>query len=191
MNNVNFDSALPTARGIARLKARAAIGQCGLTPGDREDIEGQLLLALCSRLHKFDGQRSCLRTFACRVMDREVASILRYRLAQRRLPLGRPDLVEDGAACDPLDDETLDLRTVASPSPAQRLEFWVDVGRVMETLPVVLRETVLALCCGSPTEASEDLGKARSVVYERIGQIREAFLAAGVGPTYFAAGGMR
>jgi DNA-directed RNA polymerase specialized sigma24 family protein len=191
VNTVTFDSALPAARGLARLKARAAIGQCGLTPGDREDIEAQLLLALCSRLHKFDRQRSCLRTFACRVMDREVSSILRYRLAQRRLLLGRPDLVDDGGAPDQAEHETLDPLTVVWPSPVQRLEFWVDVGKVMDTLPVVLRDTVLALCCGSPTEASEELGKARSVVYERIGQIREAFLAAGVGPTYFAAGGVR
>jgi hypothetical protein len=52
-----------------------------------------------------------------------------------------------------------------------------------------LRQTVLALRCGSPTEASEALGTARSVVYERIVQIRQAFLAAGIGPTYFSPGG--
>ena len=50
---------------------------------------------------------------------------------------------------------------------------------------------MLALRCGSPTEASEALGTARSVVYERIVQIRQAFLAAGVGPAYFTVGGGR
>ena len=65
------------------------------------------------------------------------------------------------------------------------------MGKVMKALPVPLRETVLALRCGSPTEASQALGMARSVVYERIAQIRQAFLAAGVGPTYFTAGGGR
>jgi hypothetical protein len=54
-----------------------------------------------------------------------------------------------------------------------------------------LRETVLALRCGSPTDASEALGTARSVVYERIAQIRHAFLAAGIGPAYFTVGGGR
>jgi hypothetical protein len=49
----------------------------------------------------------------------------------------------------------------------------------------------MALRCGSPTEASETLGTARSVVYDRIAHIRAAFLAAGIGPNYFAAGGAR
>jgi len=108
--------------------------------------------------------------------------MLRYRLAQRRLQLGRPELVDGGAP---------DHVYGASPSTVQQQEFWLDVGRVVETLPAPLRETVLALRCGSPTEASQALGTARSVVYERIAQIRHAFLAAGIGPTYFTVGGGR
>jgi hypothetical protein len=84
----NLDIHLPASRGLARLKAKAVVGQCGLTADDREDIEAQLLLAFCSRVDRFNSERSSLATFTCRVMDREVASILRYRLAQRRLQLG-------------------------------------------------------------------------------------------------------
>jgi DNA-directed RNA polymerase specialized sigma24 family protein len=183
VTNITFDTALPVVRRIARLKANTAIGQGGLTADDRQDVEAQLLMALCSRVRNFDGGRSSLRTFACRVMDKEVASILRYRLAQRRIQLGRPELLDSDAVPDAAQD--------ISPSTAERLEFWLDVGKVMKALPVPLRETVLALRCGSPTEASQALGMARSVVYERIAQIRQAFLAAGVGPTYFTAGGGR
>jgi hypothetical protein len=71
------------------------------------------------------------------------------------------------------------------------LEFWLDVGKVIKALPAPIRETVMALCCGSPTEASEALGTARSVVYERIAQVRRAFLAAGIGPAYFSVGSGR
>jgi DNA-directed RNA polymerase specialized sigma24 family protein len=182
VTHLNLDSQLPTARRLARVKAKTVIGRCGLTPDDRADIESQLLLALCLRFPKFDGKRSSLNTFTCRVMDKEVASIQRYRLAQRRLQLGRPELIDVGAP-----DHVYGL----SPSTVQRQEFWLDVARVMRTLPAPLKETVLALRCGSPTEASQTLGTARSVVYERIAQIREAFLAAGVGPAYFTVGGTR
>lgn len=178
----NLDRHMTAARSLARAKARMVIGHCGLTPDDLNDIEAQLLLALCRRARKFDSGRSSVNTFTSRVMDREVASILRYRLAGRRLHLGRPELF-DGAALDQLN--------VAAPSTIERQEFWLDVGKVMGTLPATLRETVLALRCGSPTEAGETLGTAKSVVYQRIAQIRQAFLAAGIGPAYFTAGGSR
>lgn len=180
MINPTLDQHLLAARSLARAKAYMVIGQCGLTKQDREDIEAQLLLTVCRRAPKYDSGRSSIGTFASQVMDREVASILRYRLAGRRLHLGRPELV-DGRALDDL--------SVASPFTAERQEFWLDVGKVMRTLPATLRETVLALRCGSPTEASQLLGTAKSVVYERIAQIRQAFLAAGIGPTYFSSGG--
>ena len=80
MTNPNLDLHLPATRTLARLKAKAVIGQAGLTVDDREDIEAQLLMAFCTRVHAFDSERSGLRTFACRVMDKEVASMLRYRL---------------------------------------------------------------------------------------------------------------
>jgi DNA-directed RNA polymerase specialized sigma24 family protein len=174
-----LDAHLSDARGLARLKAKAVIGRCGLTGDDREDIEAQLLLSVWARRRKFDCRRSSRRTFNSRVMDREVASILRYRLAGCRLQLGRPELI-DGTVPDQVHGSTL--------SHTQRQEFWLDVAKVTNMLPTQLRETVLALRCGSPTEASQILGTARSVVYERIAQIRQAFLAAGVGPTYFAGG---
>jgi len=99
VTNLNLDHHMTAARGLARAKANMVIGQGGLTTDDREDIEAQLLLALCRRARKFDGGRSSVNTFTSRVMDREVASILRYRLAGRRLHLGRPELV-DGDVLD-------------------------------------------------------------------------------------------
>ena len=81
------DDAIHSARSLARLKAKAVIGQGGLTADDQDDVAAQLLLAVCSRLSNYDRDRASLRTFMCRVMDREIATILRYRLAWRRLPL--------------------------------------------------------------------------------------------------------
>jgi DNA-directed RNA polymerase specialized sigma24 family protein len=176
VTNLNLEHHMTAARGMARTKANMVIGQGGLTREDRDDIEAQLLLTLCRRARKFDSGRSSIGTFTSQVMDREVASILRYRLAGRRLHLGRPALVDGGALND---------LSVTSPFTVEQQEFWLDVDKVVKTLPATLRETVFALRCGSPTEASQALGTAKSVVYERIAQIRQAFLAAGIGPTYF------
>ena len=175
------DSAIQAVRSLARLRAKAVIGQGGLTADDREDVESQLLLAVCSQMRNFDAARASQRTFICRVMDREIAAILRYRLAGCRRQLGRPELIDGEAIAD--------LAQVTVPSSADCAEFWLDVGKVVRTLPAHLRKTVRALRCGSPTEASETLGTARSVVYEHIAHIRKAFRAAGIGPNYFVAGG--
>ncbi len=182
MTNPNLETHLPVARGLARLKARTVIGRCGLTANDREDIEAQLLLAFCVRFRKFDGRRSSIKTFSCRVMDTEIASVLRYRMARRRQQSTPPERIDDSAA-----DHACDV----SPSTAQCQEFWLDVAKIMKRLPAPLRETVLALRCGSPAEASQTLGTARSVVYDHIAQIRHVFRAAGIGPAYFTPGGAR
>jgi hypothetical protein len=178
---VKDDDAIHSARSLARLKAKSIVGQGGLTADDQDDVAAQLLLAVCSQMRNFDADRASQRTFMCRVMDREIATILRYRLARRRLPLGRPELM-DGEGVPDLARDTV-------PTTADRLEFWLDVGNVVRALPAPVRTTVMALRCGSPTEASETLGTARSVVYEHIAHIRKAFLAAGIGPNYFVAGG--
>ncbi len=175
----DIEGHLSAARAVARAKARTAIGRCGLTPGEREDIESELLLALCERLPRFNSQLSSLRTFASCVMEREIASIVRYRLAHRRLHLGRPELVEHDAP---------ESVYGASPSTAQQQNFWLDVDRVLRALPTPLQETVMALRCGSATEASRELGAAKSVVYDRISQIRDAFLSAGIDARYFHRG---
>jgi DNA-directed RNA polymerase specialized sigma24 family protein len=189
VKNTTIEDILPVAGRLCRLKAKSVIGQCGLRPDDREDIESQLLLALYSRLPRYNSRRCSVRTFTCRVIDKEIASIFRYRLAHRRLQLGRPDLVDD------IDDPITSLSD-AHAGASSRLfqngrcqDFWLDVGKVTERLPEATREVAAALRCGSPTEASRNLGLARSAVYERIGQIRSALLKAGIGPGYFSPGG--
>ncbi len=191
MSDLGFEDILPAANELCRLKARAAIGQCGLAPYDREDIEAQLLLALYVRFPRFDEGRASIRTFACRVLDREIASIFRYRLAQRRLHLGKPELVEDGDISTTHDSDSHTYSAPVPPPPCERQNFWLDVAKVTETLPAPLRETVLALRCGSPTEASRNLCTTKSVVYDRIARIRTAFLEAGISPAYFTPGGSR
>jgi DNA-directed RNA polymerase specialized sigma24 family protein len=177
MNSPAFEEVFPTVRDLARKKAHSVVGQCGLTPDDREDVAGQLVATFYVQFEKFDGGRASLRTFASRVMDAELASILRYRTASRRRDPGNQSL---DAGTEELADHGADF---------ERLHFWIDVDRALATFPHVLLDTARALCWHTPSELSRAPGQSRTAVYRRMRRLREALLAAGIGPNYFAAAG--
>lgn len=183
MHSLSFEDVFPIARDLARQKSRTVIGRCGLTPDDREDIESQLLLTFYVRFPKFDAQRASVRTFASRIMDSELRSMLRHRLASRRRYSLASGLLEE------LDDDRGNIGSSTNASPVER-EFWIDVDRALAPLPDVLRETALALCWASPSELSRMLGQSRTTIYGRIRRLREAFAGAGIGPAYFASFGV-
>ena len=184
MHDIAFEEAFPTARDLARQKAIGAVGRCGLTHDDCEDVAGQLLVTFYTRFDRFDGDRASVRTFASRVMDKELTSILRYRLAARRRHLGDGSLSGDVAEID-----TGCLTSGSAPPFVERQHFWLDFERALAPLPEVLRETAMALCWHTPSELSRLPGQTRTVMYRRIRRLREALLAAGVGPNYFATTG--
>ncbi|GEM_PF-1111310 len=185
MHRVAFEEAYPPARELARQKALQVIGRCGLTPEDCDDVASQLLLTFYARFDRYDSNRGSIRTFASRLMDKELNSILRYRLAGRRRHLGEGLVSEDIAALEtaPLSSDPAALTL------ADRQNFWLDFERVMDQLPDVLRETALALCWYTPTELSRLPGHSRTIIYRRIRRLREALAAAGIGPDYFAGAG--
>src|SRR5271165_6156133 len=86
MDDVTLDQALPVVRNLAERKASAFVRRCRLAIDEREDVESQLALTFIARWPKFDGERASVQTFASRLMDKELLSILRYRLAQGRQP---------------------------------------------------------------------------------------------------------
>ena len=178
MHNLSFEDVFPIARDLARKKAKGVIGQCGLTRADQEDIESELLLTFYRALPKFNGHRASVRTFASRVMDKGLVSILRRRLARCR---------EHLLETVPLDDLAELNGTVIRNKPTllQRQQFWLDVERALVPLSDRLRETAVALCWESPAELSRSLGRSRASIYYRIRRLRKAFNAAGIDHTYF------
>ena len=178
MHSLSFEDVFPIARKLARKKAVTLIGRCGLTPNDLDDIEGQLLLTFYVRFQKFDPKRASVRTFASRVMDKELVSILRRRLARCREHLLEPVPLEDLA-------ELNGIATRNEPTLLQRQQFWLDVERALAPYSDRLRETAVALCWESPVELSRSLGRSRASIYYRIRRLRKAFNAAGIDHTYF------
>lgn len=181
MHNLAFEEAFPAVHDVARQKALGAVGRCGLTHDDCDDVAGQLLVTFYIRFDRFDGDRASVRTFASRVMDKELTSILRYRLAGRRRHLG-----EQAPSSDLAEADVASLNSGSAPPLADRQHFWLDLDRALAPLPEVLRETARALCWHTPSELSRVPGQTRTVIYRRIRRLREALIAAGIGPDYFA-----
>lgn len=162
--------ALPEVQDLAGRKANAFVRRFGLSPDEREDVESQLVLRFLVRWRSYDGAKASVRTFASRVMDSELASMLRYRLAASR--------------------QAQELPTEA-PSPMLEAlgRFRIDFERALAPLPPVVRETAHTLTWATTTEAADELRCSRQMISRRKQQIRNAFLAAGIGPDYFRAGG--
>jgi len=172
VDNVSLDQALPAVRNLAGRKANAFVRRCRIATDEREDVESQLVLTFITRWPKFDGERASVQTFASRLMDKELTSILRYRLAQGRqwCELPKPD---------------------AGPAPELIHQFRVDLARAMAPLPEIVRETAVALSRFSAVDAARVMGCSRQMIGRRKHQIREALLVAGIGANYFVGRGAR
>jgi DNA-directed RNA polymerase specialized sigma24 family protein len=169
---VTLDQALPVARNLAGRKANAFVRRRRCAIDEREDVESQLVLTFISRWRRFDGERASVRTFASRLMDKELMSILRYRLAlgRQRCELPTPD---------------------AGPASELIHQFRVDLERAMAPLPENVRETAVALSRFSAVDAARVVGCSRQMIGRRKHQIREALLVAGIGANYFVGRGAR
>jgi RNA polymerase sigma factor (sigma-70 family) len=169
---LTLDQALPVIQNLAARKANAFVRRCGTARDDREDVRSQLVLSFLSRWPKFDSGRASVQTFASRVMDKELTSILRYHAAPSRKE-------------QPLQT------TEYGPTFADRSRFRIDVERALASLPVAVQETAVALYGHSAVEAGEVLGCSRQIIHLRKCRIRAALNSAGIGPHYFSAGGSR
>lgn len=172
MVEIPLDQTLPVVRNLAARKASAFVHRCRLTIDECEDVESHLVLSFISRWPRFDSKKASVRTFASRVMDKELISILRHQLAQGRR------------------QRELPVPTTGPPA-ASIHQFRVDVERAMSTLPEVVRQTAFALCWGSAVDAADVMRCSRQTVSIRKHQIREALLAAGIRSNYFSGGSAR
>jgi len=169
MTSLTLDEAIPVVQNLAERKAGAFVRRRRLAIDECEDVQSHLVLTFISRWPKFNGERASVQTFASRLMDKELTSILRYRLAQGRQPCELPVLY-------------------SGPPAALIHQFRIDLDRAVALLPEVVRETASALASYSAVDAASIVGCSRQMIGRRKHQIREALLAAGIGPNYFAGG---
>lgn len=172
MADITLAHVLPVVQNLAQRKAGAFVRRRRLAIDECEDVQSHLVLTFIARWSKFDGERASVQTFASRLMDAELTSILRYRLAQGRQPRELP-VPHSG------------------PAAASIHQFRIDLERAMAALPEVVRETASALSWLSSVDAADAVGCSRQMINRRKHQIRDALIAAGIKSDYFCGGGTR
>jgi len=164
--DLTLDQVLPI-QNLAKRKAYAFVRRYNIPVDENEDVASQLVMAFIERWPKYDTERASVQTFASRIMDKELMSLLRYRLAQcrqvRELPVPN-----------------------TGPNTESIHQFRMDLDRVMATMPEALSTTVFALSQYSTVDAADVVGCSRQTINTRKHQIRNAFVAAGITPSYFA-----
>ena len=124
MIDMDLDQSLPTIRSLAKRKATMFACRYKSGFGESEDVESHLLLLFLRRWRHFDAARASVQTFASRLMDKQLLSILRHGLAQKRQVTYFPVL-------------SMSLKPGIH-------HFRIDIQR---ELPETIRETVIALAC--------------------------------------------
>lgn len=171
------------ARWIIRHKASQLIGKHGLIRDDYEDLVQEMTLDLLRRLPRFDPAKASNRTFISLVVDRKVATILRYHRQEKRNyrrkgpsidePIEHPDCDTRG---DLLGQDAYDLPMGKHIRPeVERIDMRLDVSLALSGLPPDLKALAERLHTQSITEASRDLGVPRSTLYGARARLRRIF----------------
>lgn len=174
------------ASDVIRHKARKLIGSNGFTWDDYEDLMQELALDLLMRLPKFDRNKASLNTFAVRIVDRRISTLIRHRTRGMRdyrceaWSLDEPIDDLDGAGArrgDTLGQDEHDLRTGKHcRTVSERIDMRLDVSLVPSELPPDLKELAERLRHQSVAEVARDLGVPRSTLYDTgIARLRKAF----------------
>jgi RNA polymerase sigma-70 factor (ECF subfamily) len=146
----------------AEIRASRLVARSGFTRDDWEDLRQDLLLDYLERMPLFDSRRGEPRGFMFGVVRHRAAQLAAEQ--RRRVQI----LADNGSAARLQVAVNHDLR--------------MDIAAVVARLPEHLRVIAEMLSERTPREVATVTGKSRSRVYQMIGEIREAFKDAGVGP---------
>jgi RNA polymerase sigma factor (sigma-70 family) len=178
------------AQSLIRFKARQLSRKPGFSRSDEEDLAQEMRHFLLGRAHRFDPARASVNTFAARVINCCVATILRRRRCQKRAPGYRAQSLE--ATAVELEGRSVPLRDVLaetdlpnrvsgeSEGEAERRELAEAVRQLVAALPPHLREICERLADETLSSVARDLGLSRYEMKKLMASIRERFQAAGM-----------
>lgn len=148
----------------AEIRASRLIGVHGFTGDDWDDLRQDMLLDYLERLPQFDAERGDPRGFMFGVVRNRAAQLVARQ--RRRVQFVSDGCTESGGSRHPQAAVNHDLR--------------LDIEQAISRLPEHLRSLAQMLSERTPREVSRATGKSRSRVYQMIGEIRAAFIDAGV-----------
>jgi hypothetical protein len=165
---------------LIRGKARQLAHRIRLPRTDLADLEQDLALHVWSRLGHYDPERQPDRAAFIRMLvGHAAASVLRGRVRRTRHAPESLDALLRAALAPHGPDEPADRR--AWPHPERAHVLALDVAAVLATLPRPLRRVAEALRTHSVAAAARRLRISRAAVYRHLAEVREAFVAAGLG----------
>ena len=168
------------ATQLIRSKAGQLVGKAGITQADCDDIEQELALDLWLRLKNYDPSKSSRRTFISRVVEHQVATLLKKRSAAcRNWRLYRHSLDDP----DWQGGEALKTRIEEYPDPRaktrQAIEFELDLQAALEALPPDLRELWNLLLNSNFMRVAKTTRIPRAALYEQVNLLHDALREAG------------
>lgn len=147
----------PETARLIRRKARRLVGQAGLRPQDRDDIEQELTVELLARRDRYDPARGSWAAFARKVLDRTGSNLVRHRRAAKR-DVHRLEPL-DGEFPPTVEDEAVDLD--------------LDLAAAIDRIPAAYRAVVTLVLRRGVQGAAKVLGVHRSTVYARLHELRD------------------
>lgn len=162
---------------LIRRKARQLVRSAGVSPGDEDDVQQDLALDLWRRKKKYDPAKAGPSTFANRVVNNRVSTILGARRAGCR-----DHRLEEGLADEGGDDFDLSTPAItqneavlATDALNEHVALSGDVRAVAATLTPDEQSLCARLAVASITDVAKDLTTARTTLYGSIAQLRRQF----------------
>lgn len=176
------------ARTLISVMVNKLIGHYGFTQSDREDLEGDLLLAVLEADAHWDPSRAQRNTFDNRVVMRMIASIIRHRTQECRDHRRCRESLDDDVQCGrgatfrrgDLLTESADRRCNKGHTEASHIDLKIDVRGGVDALNLELRAYCQLLGDKPKAEIARTLGVSTPTVFTRVGTIRKQFAARGL-----------
>lgn len=176
--------------GVILQKSRKATRLPGFTISDLPDIQQELWLHVLKRMSCYDPSRASPETFASRLADNQIASMVRSRRAFKRagsIPVSSIDELGPAEGGDPasqfIDDASRQRHLcVEHTSHVDRADLRLDIRNVVGSSPAVLRLLAALLNHVPQFAAGEVLGLSRRRTAILVAKLREVFESADLAP---------
>jgi hypothetical protein len=162
-HNVHVD---PFVIRQAEIRASRMVGNYGFTRDDWSDLRQEPLLEYVRRSPRFNSERGDHPGFTCGILQNRAAKLAARRSRIESFEQSGPEA--DWSQLASHDGTNLDLR--------------LDVQKVVSRLPIHLRILARQLSEMDPADVRRQAGRSRSRVHQWIGEIRVAFIHAGLAP---------